>query len=94
MKLTEKQQKYLLSKYKDYSWGHEIEVLMIEQMPEYKKNEYDVYRKDLQDHTSLHLLTDEEISLLLSLSSDPEINQTVYSEEKIKRAERIRRYGY
>ena len=87
MNLTKKQQKYLLSKYKYVAYGEGCSVLMIE-------NNSDVYRIDQTDHTSLHPLSAEEISLLLSLSPDPEINQTVYSEEKTETAERVRRYGY
>ncbi len=87
MKLTQIQQKYLLSKYKHYAWGDTHSVLIIE-------NDCEVWRQDLQDHTSMHLLTDEEVGLLLSLSPDPEINQTAWSEEKIETAERIRQYGY
>ena len=74
MKLTEIQQKYLLSKYKHYAWGDTHSVLIIE-------NDCEVWRQDLQDHTSMHLLTDEEVSLLLALSPNTEINQTDYSEK-------------
>jgi len=90
MNLSEKQQKYLLNKYKFVAYGETNSVLMIEKESE---NNYEVIRKDLTDHTSLIPLTDDEVGLLLSLSPDPEINQTGYSEERTEIAERMRRYG-
>ncbi len=87
MNLNKKQQKYLLNKYKFWAYGRSHSMLMIE-------NNSDVYRIDQTDHTSLHPLTNEEVSLLLALSPDSEINQTVYSERCIERAETTRLYGY
>ena len=87
MNLTKKQQNYLLSKYKHYAYGDSHSVLIIE-------NGCEVWRQDLTVHSSLHPLTDKEVTLLLALSPDPEINQTDYSEECIERAETTRLYGY
>ena len=83
MKLTNKQQNYLLSKYKYNAYGDTHSVFIIE-------NDCEVWRKDLTDHTSLHLLSDKEVSLLLALSPDRDINQTTYTEEKIQIAEASR----
>ena len=82
MELTEKQKEYLENKYQS--------VLIFEQMPEYAKNEYDVLRKDFTDNSSIHILTDDEISLLLSLSKNSQVNNTLYSEQKSKTAQRER----
>jgi len=82
MELTEKQKEYLSNKYES--------VLIFEQMPEYAKNEFDVLRKDYTDHSSIHILTDDEISLLLSLSKNKEVNNTLYSEQKSKTAQKKR----
>tara|TARA_Y100001938_G_scaffold72581_1_gene100706 strand:- start:998 stop:1348 length:351 start_codon:yes stop_codon:yes gene_type:complete len=87
MNLTKEQQKYLLNKYKHYAYGNSYSVLIIE-------NDCEVWRKDLTDDTSMHLLTDEEVSLLLALSPNTKINQTDYSEKCTERAETIRLYGY
>ena len=92
MNLTKKQQNYLLSKYKHHTYGDSQSVLIIEEL--IIEDDCEVWRKDLTDHTSLHSLTDKEVSLLLALSPDPEINQTDYSEECIERAETTRLYGY
>ena len=87
MNLTKKQQNYLLEKYTCILYNERQSILMID-------NDCEVWRKDLTDHTSLHPLTDKEVSLLLALSPDPEINKTDYSEECIERAETTRLYGY
>jgi len=63
MKLTNKQQNYLLSKYKYNAYGDTHSVFIIE-------NDCEVWRKDLTDHTSMHLLTKTNFWWLAVKTSD------------------------